>query len=53
MTKRKSVVAWSGGAGVTKGNNVTFGGDGYIPGLDCGGGFKSVSICQNLANCVL
>lgn len=41
------------GGGITKGNKVTFGHNGYIPGLDCSGDFKSVNICQNLSNCVL
>lgn len=31
--------------GMTKENNETFGGDGYV--LDCGNGFIGVCLCQN------
>ena len=38
---------------ITKRQEKTFGGDGYVYYFDCGDGFTAVYICQNLSNYIL
>lgn len=59
MTKSQSSMPTDGGTWAaegkemrgTKGYIETFGNDGNIHYLDCGGGFMGVCNCENLPNC--
>lgn len=56
MVTERSVVAvgkTKGQERITKGQEETSEGDGYVPYLDYGEGFTRVYVCQNSADCTL